>query len=53
MTQRMMGRNVINKKNDETRIGENAKVTQHDPDLENADVLTKSILKHLTPLFLL
>ena len=38
MTQWMMGRNVINQTNDETRIGENAKVTQHDPDLENSDV---------------
>ena len=32
------GRNLMHKKNDEIRIGENAKVTQHDPDFENSDV---------------
>ena len=28
----------MHEKNDEFRIGENAKVTQHDPDFEKADV---------------
>ena len=33
-----IGRNLMHQTNDEIRIGENAKVTQHDPDYENADV---------------
>ena len=32
------GRNLMHKTNDEIRIGENAKVAQHDPEFENADV---------------
>ena len=31
------GRNLTHQKNDEICIGENAKVTQHDPEFENAD----------------
>ena len=31
------GRNLTHQKNDENRIGENAKVTQHDPEFENTD----------------
>ena len=33
-----IGRNLMYQTNDEVRIGENAKVTQHDPDYENSDV---------------
>ena len=29
-----IGRNLMHRKNDEIRIGENAKVTQHDPDFK-------------------
>ena len=48
------GRNLMHKTNDEICIGENAKVTQHDPDFENAYVvMMKRILKHLIDLFLL
>ena len=32
------GQNLMHKKNDEICIVENAKVTQHDPDFENANV---------------
>ena len=32
------GRNLMHQTNDEVRIGENAKVTQHDPDSKNSDV---------------
>ena len=32
------GRNFMHQTNDEICIGENAKVTQHDPDLQNFDV---------------
>ena len=32
-----IGRNFMHQRNDEICIGENAKVTQHDQDLENSD----------------
>ena len=32
------GRNLTHQTNDEIRIEQNAKVTQHDPDFENGDV---------------
>ena len=31
------GHNLMHQTNDKIRIGENAKVTQHDPEFENAD----------------
>ena len=46
-------RNLMYQINDEIRIRENAKVTQHDQDFENADVvMMKCILNHIIILFL-